>query len=148
MVLGVFASEWTYAKMKINTIDSRTGTLHQILQDISPHDAEKLSNKGWRYPEQVLHNWEEAKRLVGTPFADRIRQRLELVNFLHMGPANARLLEGAGIDSMEKLGRQKADKLFPELIKVNKKLRLRNNPLLKRRVVAWINAARRQSVFY
>jgi hypothetical protein len=53
-----------------------------------------------------------------------------------------------GSDSMEKLGRQKADKLFPELVKVNKKLRLRNNPLLKRRVVAWINAARRQSVFY
>jgi hypothetical protein len=49
---------------------------------------------------------------------------------------------------MEKLGRQKADKLFPELVKVNKKLRLRNNPLLKRRVVAWINAARRQSLIY
>jgi hypothetical protein len=65
-----------------------------------------------------------------------------------MGTANARLLEGAGIDSMEKLGRQKADKLFPELIKVNKKLRLRNNPLLKRRVVAWIRAARRQSFIY
>ncbi|MBW1770859.1 MAG: hypothetical protein JRJ17_06805, partial [Deltaproteobacteria bacterium] len=28
MVLGVFASEWTYAKMKLHTIDSRTGTLH------------------------------------------------------------------------------------------------------------------------
>jgi hypothetical protein len=148
MVLGVFASEWTYAKMKIYTIDSRTGTLHQILQDISPHDAAQLSKRGWRYPEQVLHNWKEAKRLVGVRFAHRIRQRLELVNLLQMGTANARLLEGVGIDSMEKLGRQKADKLFPELVKVNKKLRLRNNPLLKRRVVAWINAARRQSVFY
>jgi hypothetical protein len=148
MVLGVFASEWTYAKMKIYTIDSRTGTLHQILQDISPHDAAQLSKRGWRYPEQVLHNWKEAKRLVGVRFAHRIRQRLELVNLLQMGTANARLLEGAGIDSMEKLGRQKADKLFPELVKVNKKLRLRNNPLLKRRVVAWIRAARRQSLIY
>jgi hypothetical protein len=148
MVLGVFASEWTYAKMKIHTIDSRTESVHQILQDISPHDAAQLSKRGWRYPEQVLHNWEEAKRLVGVRFAHRIRQRLELVNLLQMGTANARLLEGAGIDSMEKLGRQKADKLFPELVKVNKKLRLRNNPLLKRRVVAWINAARRQSLIY
>jgi hypothetical protein len=148
LVLGVFSSEWTYAKMKINTIDSRSESLRQILQDISPHDAAKLEKKGWRYPEQVLHNWKEAKRLTGMPFADRIRQRLELATLLHMGTANARLLEGVGIDSRDKLGRQKADKLFPELIKVNKKLRLRNNPLLKRRVVAWINAARRQSAFY
>jgi hypothetical protein len=96
LVLGVFSSEWTYAKMKNHTIDSRSESLHQILQDISPHDATKLEKKRWRYPEQVLHNWKEAKRLVGVRFAHRIRQRLELVNLLQMGTANARLLEGVG----------------------------------------------------
>jgi hypothetical protein len=65
-----------------------------------------------------------------------------------MGTANARLLEGVGIDSRDKLASQKPDQLFPKLIGVNQTLRLRNNPLLKRRVVAWINAARRQSAFY
>ncbi|MEE9403149.1 MAG: DUF4332 domain-containing protein [Desulfobacteria bacterium] len=148
LVLGVFSSEWTYAKMKIHTIDSRSESLRQILQDISPHDATKLEKKGWRYPEQVLHNWKEAKRLIGMPFADRIRHRLELAALLHMGTVNARLLEGVGIDSWDKLASQKPDQLFLKLIGVNQTLRLRNNPLLKRRVVAWINAARRQSFIY
>jgi hypothetical protein len=82
------------------------------------------------------------------PFADRIRHRLELATLLHMGTANARLLEGVGIDSWDKLASQKPDQLFPKLIRVDQTLRLRNNPLLKRRVVAWINAARRQSFIY
>jgi len=148
MVFAVFFSEWCYAKMRIHTIDSRSEPLKQILQDISTHDAKKLSNEGWRYPKEVLHNWKEAKILIRVPFRDRIRQRLELVSVLNMGTANARLLESAGIDSREKLGRQKADELFPELIRVNQSLRLRNEPLLKRRVVAWISAAGRQSAFY
>ena len=148
IVLALFLSEWSYAKMKIHTIDSRSEPLKQILQDISPSDAKTLRKKGWRYPEQVLHNWKDAKMLIGMPFRHRIRQRLELVSLLNMGTANARLLESIGIDSREKLGRQKADELYPKLISVNQRLRLRNKPLLKRRVVAWINAARRQSVFY
>ncbi len=148
MVLGVFSSEWTYAKMKIHTIDSRLESLHQILQDISPHDASNLSKKGWRYPEQILHNWEEAEQLIQKAFADRIRHRLELVTLLNMGSTNARLLETAGIDSRKKLAIQNPDKLFAQLIRVNQTIRLRKNPLLKRRVVSWINAAKRQSAFY
>ncbi len=148
IVLALFLSEWSYAKMKIHTIDSRSEPLKQILQDISPSDATTLRKKGWRYPEQVLHNWKDAKMLIGMPFRHRIRQRLELVGLLNMGTANARLLESIGIDSREKLGRHKADELYPRLISVNQRLRLRNKPLLKRRVVAWINAAGRQSVFY
>lgn len=148
IVLALFLSEWSYAKMKIHTIDSRSEPLKQILQDISPSDATTLRQKGWRYPEQVLRNWEEAKMLIGMPYRHRIRQRLELVSLLNMGTANARLLESIGIDSREKLGRQKAGELYPLLISVNQRLRLRNKPLLKRRVVAWINAAGRQSLFY
>lgn len=148
IVLAVFLSEWSYAKMKIHTIDSRSESIQQILQDISPNDARKLRQKGWRYPEQVLDNWEEAKMSIGMLFRERIRQRLELVNLLRMGTANARLLETTGIDSREKLGRQKADELFLELTRLNQRLRLRDKPLLKRRVAAWINAAKRQSVFY
>jgi hypothetical protein len=148
IVLALFLTEWSYAKMKIHTIDSRSESLQQILQDISPQDATKLRKRRWHYPKQVLHNWEEAKMVIGMPVRDRIGQRLELVSLLNMGTANARLLESAGIDSREKLGRQKADELFPELIRVNQSLRLRNKPLLKRRVVAWINDARRQSAFY
>lgn len=148
ILLGVASSEWTYAKMKIHTIDSRAGSLQQLLHDISLHDAEKLNEKGWRYPAQVLHNWNEAKELIGMPLADRIRQRLELATLLHMGDANARLLEMAGIDSRDELGRQNPDKLFAQLIKINQTIGLRNNPLVKRRVAAWIHAARRQSAFY
>ncbi len=148
ILMAVFFSEWSYAKMKIHTIDSRSESLKQILQDISPNDATTLHKRRWRYPEQVLHNWKEAKMLITVPFRYRIRQRLELVSLLNMGTANARLLEGIGIDSRKELGRQKADELYPKLVRVNQRLRLRNKPLLKRRVVAWINAARRQSVFY
>jgi hypothetical protein len=148
MVLAVLFSEWCYAKMKIHTIDSRSEPLEQILQDISSHEARKLNNEGWRYPREVLHNWQEAKMLIRIPFRDRIHQRLELVSLLNMGTANAHLLESSGIDSREKLGMQNADELFPKLIMVNQSLGLRDNPLLKRRVVAWINATRRQSVFY
>ena len=61
MILGVFLSEWTYYKMNIRTVDSRSESLHQILDDISPNDAVKLNSRGWRYPKQVLHNWREAK---------------------------------------------------------------------------------------
>jgi len=148
IVLGVFLSEWSYDKMKTHTIDSRSEPLQQILQDISPQDARRLSKKGWRYPKEVLKNWDEAKMLIGVPFQERIRRRLELVTLLHMGTVNARLLESAGIDSRKKLGEQKVDELFAELIRVNQGLRLRNKPLLKRRVAAWINAATRQSAFY
>jgi len=148
MVLAVFFSEWCYAKMRIHTIDSRSEPLKQILQDISTHDAKKLGNEGWSYPKEVLRNWKKAKILIRVPFRDRIRRRLELVSLLNMGTANARLLESAGIDSREKLGRLKADELFPKLIMVNQRLGLRDNPLLKRRVVAWISAAGRQSAFY
>jgi hypothetical protein len=148
VVLGVFSSEWTYAKMKIHTVDSRSESLHQILQDISPHDALKLSKKGWRYPDQILHNWEEARGLIGMPFADRIRHRLELVSLLHMGSTNARLLETAGIDLREKLASQNPDKLFAQLTKVNQSLHLRSKPLVRRRVAGWIHAATRQSFIY
>ena len=148
IVLAVFLSEWSYGKMTIHTIDSRSESLRQILQDISLNDAGELSKRGWHYPEQVLRNWNEAERLIRVPFRQTIRRRLELVSLLNMGTANARLLENAGIDSLEKLARQKADVLFPELIRVNRSLRLRNKPLVERRVVAWINASRRQSSFY
>ncbi|HID31520.1 MAG TPA: DUF4332 domain-containing protein [Desulfobacterales bacterium] len=148
IVLGLFLSEWSYAKMKIHTVDSHSESLKQILQDISPYDAGKLTREGWRYPEQVLNEWEKARETIGMSFRKRIRQRLELVSLLNMGAANARLLESAGINSREKLGGQKAEVLFPELTRLNQSLRLRNKPLLKRRVVAWINAARRRSAFY
>jgi hypothetical protein len=148
MILGVLMSEWTYSKMKTHTIDSRAESLYQVLQDISPNDATELRKRGWRYPEQVLHNWKEAKSQIGMRFAGRIRQRLELVTLLHMGTANARLLETVGIDSREKLRREDPNELFPKLVTANQTLRLRKNPLLKRRVVAWIHAARRQSFIY
>lgn len=148
IVLAVFFSEWSYAKMKTHTIDSRSESITQVLQDISPNDSRKLRQKGWRYPEQVMDNWEEAKMLIKMLFREKIRQRLELASLLRMGTANARLLEMAGIDSSEKLGRQKADELFLELTRLNQRLRLRDKPLLKRRVAAWINTAKRQSAFY
>ncbi len=148
MVLAVCLSEWCYAKMKMYTIDSRSESLQQILHDISPDNAKRLREKGWRYPEQVLHNWEEAKRIIETLFHSRIHRRLALVSLLHMGTANARLLESAGIDSREKLRSQKPDALFSALITINHTLRLRHNPLSKRRVIAWINAAKRQSALY
>lgn len=148
VVIALLFSEWSYANIKIHTIDSRSESLKQILEDISPHDAMSLIKKGWRYPEQVLGNWNEAKESIRMASCDRIRRRLELVSLVRMGAANARLLERAGIYSTEKLGRQKVDLLFPELIRVNQSMRLRKKPLLKRRVVAWINAARRQSAFY
>ena len=70
------------------------------------------------------------------------------MTLLHMGTANAQLLEAAGIDSREELARQSHNELFPKLIRLNRTLLLRRNPLIERRVAAWINAAGRRSVFY
>jgi hypothetical protein len=148
MVLAVCLSEWCYAKMKVYTIDSRSKSLQAILCDISPRNAKRLTENGWRYPEQMLHNWKEAGKIIEPTFEQRIRRRLEMVSLLHMGIANARLLESVGIDSREMLASQKPDKLFPALISINDRLRLRQNPLPKRRLIAWINAAGRESAFY
>jgi len=148
IVLALFFSEWSYMKMKIHTIDSRSESILETLQDISLHDATSLNKKGWRYPEQILDNWNKAKELIKPDSHDKIRQRLELVGLVSMGSANARLLERVGIDSRQKLGRQEVDLLFPELVRANQTSSLRNKPLLKRRVAAWINAAKRQSTFY
>lgn len=148
IVFAVCLSEWSYAKMKVYTIDSRSESLPLVLHDISPEDAARLQGKGWRYPEQVLRTWKEAEGIIGEALSGRIRKRLELVSLLHMGTDNARLLESASIDSREKLGEQNPDVLFPALISSNQQLGLRRNPLLKRRVTAWINAAKRKSAFY
>ncbi|MBW1744579.1 MAG: DUF4332 domain-containing protein [Deltaproteobacteria bacterium] len=148
MVLGVCMSEWCYAQMKIYTIDSRSESLQQTLQDISPDDAKRLEEDGWRYPGQVLHNWEAAQKNIETALREKIRRRLELVSLLHMGNDNARLLESAGIDSREELGSQNPGALLSDLIRINDRLGLRRNPLPKRRVITWINAARRKSAFY
>ncbi|MBW2259850.1 MAG: DUF4332 domain-containing protein [Deltaproteobacteria bacterium] len=141
-------SEWCYAQMKSYTIDSRSESLQQTLHDISPADAKGLREKGWRYPKQVLHNWKDAEKNVRPAFQERIHRRLELACLLHMGTANARLLENAGIDSREELCSQNPDALLSDLIRINDRLGLRRNPLPKRRVIAWINAARRESAFY
>jgi predicted NAD-dependent protein-ADP-ribosyltransferase YbiA (DUF1768 family) len=148
MVAGILMSEWTYAKMKTHTVDSRSERIETILQDISPNEAAKLSKRGWRYPEQILHNWEKVRPVIRASLAERIQKRLELVSLLHMGTVNARLLEAAGVDSPKKLSRKDPDELFSQLIKVNQRLNLRDKPMVKRRVLAWINAARRQSAFY
>lgn len=148
ILFGLFLSEWSYAKMKHHTIDSRSESLQQILEDISPFEASALSKRGWRYPKEILQDWEEAKTVIGIPFHDRIRQRLDLVSLLHMGSANARLLESAGIHSRESLSRENPDELFPELIRVNQAMHLRQTPLVKRRIAAWISAARRKLALY
>jgi hypothetical protein len=134
--------------MKVYTIDSRSESLQQMLHDISPQNAKRLRDNGWRYSEQVLHNWKEAEKVIEPTFHQSIHRRLEMVSLLHMGTANARLLESVGIDSREKLRNQKPDELFSALIRINDTLRLRDNPLPKRRVIAWINAAGRKSAFY
>ena len=132
----------------VSGLDSRSESLQETLHDISPDDAKRLREKGWRYPKQVLHDWKEAEKNVGPAFQERIHRRLELACLLHMGTANARLLESAGIDSREELCSQNPDELLSDLVTINHRLRLRRNPLPKRRVIAWINAARRKSAFY
>jgi hypothetical protein len=148
MVFAVCLSEWCYAKMKIYTIDSRSESLRLVLYDISPDNARELERQGWRYPEQVFKNWGAAGITIEETVRKRIHKRLELVTLLHMGAANARLLESMGIDSHKKLGEQNPNELFPILIRSNKRLGLRSNPLPKRRVIAWVNAAKRKSPLY
>jgi hypothetical protein len=148
MVLGLFLSEWSYAKLKVHTVDSRSESIQKILEDISPVDANALSKEGWRYPKEILQDWDEAKSATMPRFRDRIRQRLELVSLVNMGSSNARLLESAGIHSVENLQKQKPDELFPRLVRMNEALRLRKTPLVKRRVLGWIGAARRQSALF
>lgn len=148
IAFALFLSEWSYFQMEYHTIDSRSESLCHILEDISPTDASILAEKGWRYPKEVLKNWEEATELIRVPFRDAIRRRLELTSLLHMGSLNARLLEKAGVHSLGELDKQHPDELFPELVRINQTLRLRKTPLVKRRIVAWIEGAKRKSVIY
>ncbi len=148
IVFCFLLSEWSYSKMNAHTVESYSETLRQTLEDISPSAASKLTNAGWRYPEEVLKNWDEAKTVIQVPLRDRIHDRLGLVTLAHMGWANARLLEGAGVDSPKKLAAKNPDELFPELTRVNRSLQLRQTPLVKRRIVALINAAKRRSAVY
>jgi hypothetical protein len=148
MVFAVCLSEWCYAKMKVYTIDSRSESLHLVLGDISPDDARRLEREGWRYPEQLFRHWKEAEGIIQKTKRERIRNRIELVSLLHMGAINARLLESTGIYSRKALGKQNPDVLFAAVINSNQKSGLRSNPLPKRRVKAWINAAGRKSAFY
>jgi len=145
---AIFLSEWTYGKMKVHTIDSRAEPLEEVLKDIRPGAAEALREKGWCYPEQVLDHWTEARASLGGAWREPVRRRLELSSLLHLGGANARLLEIAGVDSREKLANQEADALYERVERANKAFHLRDQPILKRRVRAWINAARRQSFVY
>ena len=148
IVSGLFLSEWSYSQMNNHTIDSRAEPLWQILADISPTETKMLGKRGWRYPKEILQDWEEAKKVITPPFRDRIRQRLELVGLLNMGSDNGRLLENAGIHSRKQLGKQDPDKLFTRLVRLNQTLVLRQTPLVKRRIVAWIGAAKRKSAIY
>jgi hypothetical protein len=148
VVIGVFASEWSYSQMKHHTIDSRSEPLQQILQDISPAEARRLNNKGWHYPKEILENWDRARAVLKVAFQDPIRERLELVSLANMGSINARLLEKSGIHSRDALSKENPDELFSRLLRVNQAMGLRDTPLVKRRIVAWINAARRESAFY
>jgi len=148
MVLGLVLSEWSYAKLKTHTVDSRSESIQQILEDISPVEANALSQEGWRYPKEILQDWDQAKSVTRPHFRDHIRDRLELVSLVNMGSGNARLLESAGIHSVQELRKQKPDELFPTLVRMNQTFRLRKTPLVKRRVLGWIGAARRRSVLY
>jgi hypothetical protein len=148
VVSGLFLSEWSYTKLKVHTVDSRVESIQQILEDISPVEASALSKKGWRYPKEILQNWNEAKTVTKQPFRDRIRQRLELVSLVNMGSINAHLLERAGIHSLQDLRKQKPDDLFPKLVRINQTFRLRQTPLVKRRILGWISAAKSESAFY
>ncbi len=148
MALGLLFSEWSYSQMVGRTIDSRSEELHGILEDISVTEAEKLTKASWRYPEEVLDHWQKTRHLVSEPFREAVRRRLDLASLLHMGSPNARLLEKAGILSREELAVQKPDDLFLRLVRWNQTLRLRKSPLLKRRVVAWVTGARRESAVH
>ncbi len=148
IVSGLFLSEWSYTQIKSHTIDSRAEPLWQILEDISPAEATMLGKSGWRYPKEILQDWEEAKKVITPAFRDRIRHRLELVGLLSMGAVNARLLENAGIRTRKELGEQDADRLFPRLLRLDQTLELRRTALVKRRIVAWIGAAKRKSAIY
>jgi hypothetical protein len=148
IVLGICLSEFSFSKMEQHTIDSRSESLEQILGDISAEDTARLNERGYRFPEEILKDWEKAKQVIRVSFRDTIRDRLEMASLLNIGSTNARLLEAAGIRSREKLGREDPDRLFGRLVTANQTMKLRQSPLLRRRIVAWISSAKRKSAVY
>lgn len=145
---AVFFCEWSYARMDFHTVESAGESIGQALQDISARAADNLQEKGWRYPKEVLDNWNEAGDLISPDLRQRVRRRLELASLLNIGSNNAMLLEAAGVDSQEKLAQQDPDPLLVRLTAINRELHLRARPLLKRRVISWISAAGRQSALF
>jgi len=148
VLLGLVLSEWSYARLNRTTIDSQAESVAHVIEDISREDANRLEAIGWRHPKHVMRQWEKVSASIAPAKRDRIRERLELAGLLQMGSANARLMEHAGIRTIKQLASQDPEHLFPRLVEANEALQIRNTPLLKRRVVAWINGARRGSVFY
>jgi hypothetical protein len=148
VILGLVLCELSYYHIKKHTIDSRAEPLQQILEDVSRDDAQRLQAQGWHYPKQILNNWENAAQAIAEPMREAVFQRLELSAILHMGSSNARLLERAGVDSRKILAAQEPDFLFETLTDLNRTLRLRKSPILKRRIVAWIEAAKRHTAVY
>jgi len=148
VLLGLVLSEWSFGQMNAHTIDSRSESLQEILGDISLSEATTLTKKGWQYPKEILKDWDEVSPVISAPFRERIHSRLALVSLLNMGSQNARLLEMAGICVPEGLRQQAPNDLFADLVTINQATGLRKTPLVKRRVAAWINAAKRQSPFY
>ena len=147
-VAALALSEWTYRQMAVHTVDSRAEPLEDILKDVTRGTGTRLRYEGWCYPEEVLAGWTEAQHVVDASFRDAVRRRLELATHLHLGSANARLLEISGIHSRQALAAQDADALFERLKKADQAFHLRKNPLYKRRVEGWISAAKRCSFLY
>jgi hypothetical protein len=148
IILGLVLSELSYSQMEKHTIDSRSESLQQILGDMSTDDAQRLQAQGWHYPKQILNNRQKAGQVIVEPVREAVLRRLELSAILHMGSANARLLEGAGVFSREVLAKQDPDLLFKNLLEANRILDLRESPILKRRVSAWIEGAKRNTPLY
>jgi hypothetical protein len=148
VLLGLVLSEWSYARLNRTTIDSRVESAARVIEDISREDADRLEATGWRYPKHVLRQWENVGASIAPAKRVQIRERLELAGLLQMGSASARLMEHAGVRTLKQLAAQDPEHLFPRLVEANEVLQIRKTPLFKRRVVAWINGARRVSVFY
>lgn len=146
--MSICLAEWSYDKMHYHTVDSRAETLPQAVDDIDATIGRLLYRNGWKYPQSALNDWNAAATLIPGPLRERFRRRLELVTLLHMGSKNARLLERIGIRTRSQLAGQNPNRLLTRLARANRLSTLRKRPLLKRRVLAWVNAARRKSVLY
>jgi predicted flap endonuclease-1-like 5' DNA nuclease len=123
--------------------------LEEIPQAIPANDAQKLKAQGIGTTFQLLEKGAEPKARKDLSRATRIPEKTldgwvqmaDILRIKGVGPDVTRLLAACGVRTVAQLKTQEATKLSDEIMKVNSKQHLSENPPSMEHLQAWIAQA-------